>query len=93
VRRVEKRARIIKAEGEMEAAAKLNEAAQIMSRNSVALELRRVQTLTEIGAEHNSVIIVAKPTQSNTTGMTAGLARAVAQTRLAQAPQAGAPTE
>jgi regulator of protease activity HflC (stomatin/prohibitin superfamily) len=89
----EKRARIIKAEGEMEAADKLNEAAQIMSRNSVALELRRLQTLTEIGAEHNSVIIVAMPTESNATAMTAGLARAVAETSLSQAPQAGAATD
>ena len=74
----EKRARIIKAEGEMEAANKLHEAAEIMSRNSVALELRRLQALTEIGAEHNSVIIVAMPTDGNVTPMTAAIARAVA---------------
>jgi regulator of protease activity HflC (stomatin/prohibitin superfamily) len=76
----EKRARIIKAEGEMEAAAKLNEAAEIMSRNPVALELRRLQALTEIGAEHNSVIIVAMPTDSPTLPVTAAIARAVAET-------------
>ena len=76
----EKRARIIKAEGEMEAAAKLNEAAEIMSRNAVALELRRLQALTEIGAEHNSVIIMAMPIDSNGAGVTAAVARAVAET-------------
>lgn len=74
----EKRARIIKAEGEMEAANKLNEAAEIMSRNSAALELRRLQAMTEIGAEHNSVIIVAMPTEGNATATTAAMARAVA---------------
>lgn len=75
----EKRARIIKAEGEMEAAAKLNEAALIMSPHSAALELRRLQALTEIGAEHNSVIIVAMPTDASNTATSAGIARAVAE--------------
>ena len=55
----EKRARTIKAEGEQEAAGNLSAAA--MSGTPGALELRRLQTLTEIGAEHNSVIIVALP--------------------------------
>ena len=77
----EKRARIIKAEGEMEAANKLNEAAEIMARNSAALELRRLQALTEIGAENNSVIIIAMPSESNTTAMTAAVARAVAEAK------------
>ena len=84
----EKRARIIKAEGEMEAASKLNDAADIMSRNSVALELRRLQALTEIGAEHNSVIIVAMPPESQAAGMTAAMARAVAEARLGPTPPA-----
>ncbi len=73
----EKRARIIKAEGEMEAASKLNEAAEIVSRNPAALELRRLQALTEIGAEHNSVIIVAMPTESSTPAA-AAIAKAIA---------------
>lgn len=76
----EKRARIIKAEGEMEAASKLSEAAEIVSRNPAALELRRLQALTEIGAEHNSVIIVAMPAEGGTPAATttAAVARAVA---------------
>jgi regulator of protease activity HflC (stomatin/prohibitin superfamily) len=74
----EKRARI-KAEGEMEAANKLNEAAGIISRNNVALELRRLQALTEIGAEHNSVIIVAMPTDSHGAAVTAAIARGVVE--------------
>ncbi|MES2058374.1 MAG: SPFH domain-containing protein [Pseudomonadota bacterium] len=59
----EKRARIIKAEGEQEAARKLNEAATIIGGAPGALELRRLQTLAEIGVEHNSTIIAMFPTE------------------------------
>jgi regulator of protease activity HflC (stomatin/prohibitin superfamily) len=59
----EKRARIIKAEGEQEAARKLSEAAAIIGEVPGALELRRLQTLTEIGVEHNSTIIAMFPTE------------------------------
>src|SRR6476469_1280447 len=57
----EKRARIIRAEGEQEAAAKLSQAADTISASPGALELRRLQTLTEIGVEHNSTIIAMLP--------------------------------
>ncbi|HEY0315446.1 MAG TPA: SPFH domain-containing protein [Sphingomonas sp.] len=59
----EKRARIIKAEGENEAAAKLAEAAAMIGSSSGALELRRLQTLSEIGAEHNSTVIAMLPVE------------------------------
>jgi regulator of protease activity HflC (stomatin/prohibitin superfamily) len=59
----EKRARIIKAEGEFEAAQKLAEAAMTIGRAPGALELRRLQTLTEIGVEHNSTIIAMLPVE------------------------------
>jgi regulator of protease activity HflC (stomatin/prohibitin superfamily) len=59
----EKRARIIKAEGEQEAARKLSDAAEIIGESPGALELRRLQTLTEIGVEHNSTIIAMFPTE------------------------------
>jgi regulator of protease activity HflC (stomatin/prohibitin superfamily) len=59
----EKRARIIKAEGEVVAAHKLAEAAKIMSVSSQALELRRLQTLSEIGSEHNSTIVAMLPVE------------------------------
>ena len=59
----EKRARIIKAEGENEASAKLAEAARTIGQVPGALELRRLQTLTEIGVEHNSTIIAMFPTE------------------------------
>ena len=59
----EKRSRIIKAEGEQEAAKKLAEAADTISGSTGALELRRLQTLTEIGVEHNSTIIAMLPVE------------------------------
>jgi regulator of protease activity HflC (stomatin/prohibitin superfamily) len=57
----EKRAKIIHASGELEASAKLAEAAVVMSNNPVTLQLRYMQTLTEISAEKNSTIIFPLP--------------------------------
>jgi regulator of protease activity HflC (stomatin/prohibitin superfamily) len=59
----DKRARIIKAEGEYEASKKLAEAAHTIAAEPGALELRRLQTLAEIGVEHNSTIIAMFPTE------------------------------
>jgi regulator of protease activity HflC (stomatin/prohibitin superfamily) len=59
----EKRARIIKAEGEYEAAQQLAEAARLISSAPGALELRRLQTLAEIGVEHNSTIVAMMPVE------------------------------
>lgn len=59
----EKRARIIRAEGEQEAATKLSQAADTISASPGALELRRLQALTEIGVEHNSTIIAMLPVE------------------------------
>lgn len=57
----EKRARIIKAEAELEASKKLGEAAQQMANNPVAVELRRMQMVTEVGAENNSTTVMLIP--------------------------------
>jgi len=57
----EKRARIIKAEAELEASKKLAGAAQQMSNNPVAVELRRMQMVTEVGAENNSTTVMMIP--------------------------------
>ena len=57
----EKRAKIIHAEGELEASEKLAGAAAVMSLQSGALQLRYLQTLTEIGAEHNTTIVFPLP--------------------------------
>src|SRR2546423_1004509 len=59
----EKRARIVRAEGELEAATKLSQAAQTIGTVPSALELRRLQTLAEIGGEHNSTIIALLPVE------------------------------
>ena len=59
----EKRARIIKAEGEFDAAKKLGEAAAVIGATPGALELRRLQTLAEIGVEHNSTVIAMLPVE------------------------------
>jgi len=57
----ERRAKIIHAEGEQQAAAKLVEAAEVLSTQEVAVLLRYLQTLTEIGGEQNSTIIFPVP--------------------------------
>ncbi|MDX2230899.1 MAG: slipin family protein [Leptolyngbyaceae cyanobacterium bins.349] len=57
----EKRARLIKAAAEQEASLKLAEASQNISANPSALELRRLQMLTEIGAENNTTTIIMMP--------------------------------
>jgi regulator of protease activity HflC (stomatin/prohibitin superfamily) len=57
----EKRARIIKAEAELEASLKLSQAAEQMAGNPAALELRRMQMLAEIGAENNSTTVLLIP--------------------------------
>ena len=57
----EKRARIIKAEAELEASRKLGEAAEQMANNPVAVELRRMQMVTEVGAENNSTTVLMIP--------------------------------
>ncbi len=53
----ERRAKIVAAEGEFQAAVKLGEAADIISAHPVALQLRTLQTMAEISAEKNSTII------------------------------------
>ena len=57
----EKRARIIKASAEQEASIKLSEASRLIVDNPVALELRRLQMLTEIGAENNTTTLIMLP--------------------------------
>lgn len=61
----ERRAKIVAAEGEFQAAVKLGEAADIISAHPVALQLRTLQTMSEIATEKNSTIIF--PAQFMTT--------------------------
>ena len=59
----EKRARIIKAEAELEASHKLKEAAGLIMEKPAGLELRRMQMITEVGAEQNTMTIVMMPSE------------------------------
>ena len=57
----ERRAKIIHAEGEQQASEKLAQAAAVISREPAAIQLRYLQTLTEIATEKNSTIIFPLP--------------------------------
>jgi regulator of protease activity HflC (stomatin/prohibitin superfamily) len=57
----ERRSKIIAAEGEFQAADKLSQAAAMIGRHPVAIQLRFLQTLIEVGAEHNSTTIFPVP--------------------------------
>jgi regulator of protease activity HflC (stomatin/prohibitin superfamily) len=59
----EKRARIIKASAELEASEKLAEAAEKMMGTPASLELRRMQMVSEVGAENNSTVVVMIPAE------------------------------
>jgi regulator of protease activity HflC (stomatin/prohibitin superfamily) len=69
----EKRAKIIHAEGELQASEKLSQAAAIIAREPITVTLRYLQTLTEIAAEKNSTIIFPLPIELlNLLGSAAG---------------------
>ncbi len=57
----ERRAKIIHADGEFQASSKLSEAGEVIAKNPVTLQLRYLQTLTEIASEKNSTIIFPLP--------------------------------
>ena len=57
----EKRAKIIRAEGEFQAAQQLSDAAEVIGREPATLQLRYLQTLTEIGTEQSTVVVFPLP--------------------------------
>ena len=57
----ERRAKVINAEGEFQASERLFDAAEVMSGNPAALQLRYLQTLLEIGTNQNSTIVLPVP--------------------------------
>jgi regulator of protease activity HflC (stomatin/prohibitin superfamily) len=59
----EKRARIIKAEAELDASEKLATSARQMQDSSIALELRRMQMLSEIGIDNNTTTVILMPSE------------------------------
>jgi regulator of protease activity HflC (stomatin/prohibitin superfamily) len=56
-----RRARVINAEGEYQAAEKLYEASEVISRNPAALQLRYLQTLTDVGVNQNTTLVFPLP--------------------------------
>jgi regulator of protease activity HflC (stomatin/prohibitin superfamily) len=78
-----RRARIIEAEGERQAAAIMAEAAMMYEKHPIAVRLRELQTLIEIAREKNMVIVTPTMLGSNEMmGMIAGMLRAQAQPRV-----------
>jgi hypothetical protein len=57
----ERRAKVINAEGEFQAAARLAEAADVISQNPTTIQLRYLQTLSEIGINQNSTVVFPLP--------------------------------
>ena len=57
----ERRAKIINARGELQASEELSQAAETLSRNPASLQLRYLQTLLELGADHNSTVVFPLP--------------------------------
>ena len=57
----ERKARIIKADAEFQAAQKLADAAKIIAEYPEAMELRRLEMISQVGAEHNTTTIVMIP--------------------------------
>jgi regulator of protease activity HflC (stomatin/prohibitin superfamily) len=87
----EKRAKIIHAQGEFEAAAQLSQAAAIIGAEPATLQLRYLQTLTEVAAEHNSTIIFPVPVDL-LRGFFEGPMRAMEASRQADAAGGAPPT-
>jgi regulator of protease activity HflC (stomatin/prohibitin superfamily) len=78
----EKRAKIINAEGESLAAAALGDASDVMMAHPLALQLRNLQSLVEIGADKNSTVVFPAPLMSTIAELGSFLAReAAASTR------------
>jgi regulator of protease activity HflC (stomatin/prohibitin superfamily) len=57
----ERRAKVINAEGEFQAAARLSEAAEVISQNPTTIQLRYLQTLSEIGVNQNTTVVFPLP--------------------------------
>jgi regulator of protease activity HflC (stomatin/prohibitin superfamily) len=88
----EKRAKIIAAEGESMAAAALGEASDTMMAHPLALQLRNLQTLVELGVEKNTTVVFPAPLMSAIGELGAFLARETAAAQgITPSPAAGKP--
>lgn len=84
----EKRAKIIAAEGESLAAAALGEASDTMMAHPLALQLRNLQTLVELGVDKNTTVVFPAPLMSTISELGAFLARETASAKAAADPAA-----
>jgi regulator of protease activity HflC (stomatin/prohibitin superfamily) len=87
----EKRAKIINAEGESMAAAALGDASDTMMAHPLALQLRNLQSLVEIGVDKNTTVVFPAPLMSTIAELGAFLARETAAAGPAVAPATGSP--
>ncbi len=88
----ERRAKVINAEGEFQAAAKLAQAADVIGVNPVTLQLRYLQTLREIGADQNSTVVFPMPIDLPGTALEA-LRSGLGQRPTATGPELGSSSE
>jgi len=72
-----RRARIIEAEGERQAAAIMAQAAEFYEKHPMAMRLRELQTLIEIAREKNLIVVTPESTHSNVIGTAIGVTKAV----------------
>jgi regulator of protease activity HflC (stomatin/prohibitin superfamily) len=87
----EKRARIIKAEAELEASIKLTQGAKQMEGSPIALELRRMQMLSEIGIDNNTTTVMLIPSDFTTAARS--FTEMVNMQKAPQPPKGGVETE
>jgi regulator of protease activity HflC (stomatin/prohibitin superfamily) len=87
----EKRAKIINAEGESMAAAALGDASDIMMAHPLALQLRNLQSLVEIGVDKNTTVVFPAPLMSTIGELGSFLARETAAAATRPAPATGDP--
>jgi regulator of protease activity HflC (stomatin/prohibitin superfamily) len=87
----EKRAKIINAEGESLAAAALGDASDIMMAHPLALQLRNLQSLVEIGVDKNTTVVFPAPLMTTIAELGSFLARETEAAGPAGLPAAGAP--
>jgi regulator of protease activity HflC (stomatin/prohibitin superfamily) len=93
----ERRARVITADGELQASEKLSQAAQVMAQEPAALQLRLLQTVVEVAAEKNSTLILPFPVEllrflERSTPETAGKSENSTATSNGETPELTAPT-
>jgi regulator of protease activity HflC (stomatin/prohibitin superfamily) len=87
----EKRAKIIAAEGEALAAGELAHASDVMMAHPLALQLRNLQSLVEIGVDHNTTVVFPAPLMSTINELTAFLGRESQSAAAAAVPPIAAP--